>query len=327
MIVFKWSGLFCGGKRASPESPGGAGAPRSPQVRGLREGRRAAGCRGKAPLRSAPPRCGVPAGAVGGGPPPRGLLGRAGRRRPSPGALLSRKGRGGRGRSATDPGCAVSRDGGTRRPLLLLLLLAESMPPSPRRRVSSSLPLSGASVDGCPAAASWLARSPSASLAHVASRPERGGEGGFRSRLIPSPFFFNGGHRDESRGPPAALSLAGAPSRGPAQRWPPSLLGEGGCRSVTLPPGAPSALQSRSPSSLGGRHLAAVLARGVKGLSRRFGSRGRSSTVRDPHLRPAHGCWASPPCPGAACPLNTTNTPALATRRGSHPLVGIFTGL
>ncbi|XP_075374040.1 uncharacterized protein LOC142417339 [Mycteria americana] len=127
------------------------------------------------------------------------------------------------------------------------------------------------------------------------------GEGGFFSRLIPSPFFFNGGHRDESRGPPAALSLAGAPSRGPAQRWPPSLLGEGGCSGAARPPGASSALESRPPSSLGGRHLAAAPGRGAAGCA--AGLDAAAPRVRVPPPRQARGGWAPPAGPELAVPL------------------------
>lgn len=142
-------------------------------MRGLREPVEPAAAAGR--LRAAPLR--RPRGGSGRRAPSPRSSREGGEAAAEPRALLSRKDRGGRGRNPTIPGPAVRRDRGTRRPLLLL---AESVPRSPRRRVSSSssLALSGASVGGCPAAASCSASSPSARLPHVASRPARGGGGG-----------------------------------------------------------------------------------------------------------------------------------------------------
>lgn len=302
MIVFKRSGLFCGGRGASPETPPAGRGPPALLRCGV-SGRAgepavAAGRLRSAPRRAAPLRR------------PRGGQWAEG---PLPEVSSGGRGGGGRapasssaGRAAVErvgapqfpaPPPPLRRDRGTRRPLPLL---AESLPRNPRRRVSSSLPLSGASVGGCPAAASWsasspLSESPPCRVAAGAGRRGEGGEGGFFSRLIPSPFFFNGGHRDKSRGPPAALPLAGAPSRAPAQRWPPSLLGEGGCGGAARPPGASWALESRPPSSLGGRHLAAAPGRGAAGCAAGLGAAAAGPLVRiPPH--------PSPPRPAAAGP-------------------------
>ena len=106
---------------------------------------------------------------------PRSLLRRAGRRRPSPG--LSSGGRAaGNGLGAPPPRLrdATAADAAA----------AASLPRSPR--LSSSLPLS--------------ASPPCRVAAGTAKRGREGERGSFR-RLILSPFFFNGGHRDESRGP------------------------------------------------------------------------------------------------------------------------------
>ncbi|XP_055575428.1 basic proline-rich protein-like [Falco cherrug] len=285
MIVFTRSGLLRGKKTRRR-----GGSPRSPQVRGLREGRRL-------PREgSAPPRCGVPAGAVGGGPPPRGLLGRAGRRRPSPG--LSSAGRAaGEGVGAPqfpspppprqrDAAAAAAGGVGAPKPPPAGLLLA-----SPQRCLCRRLPGRGILVRQLPLSASSPCR-----VAAGAGR-ERGG---FLCRLIPSPFFFNGGHRDESRGPPAALPLAAAPSRGAARRWPPPPLGEGGCSGAARPLGACTASESRAPSSLGGRHLVAAVRRGAAGCAAGLGAARQPPPVRGPPppARPA-GPAASPGAGGA----------------------------
>ncbi|XP_061868651.1 collagen alpha-1(I) chain-like [Colius striatus] len=278
------AGSSSGGGERAPKPPRWGGGRRSPQVRGLGSAGAAAGRLRATPLRR-----------PGGG---------SGRRAPSPRAAGGGRGGGGRAPGAPQPeGPRGERVGAPQSPAPPpprqrrggRCCWRSRCPEAPRRRVSSSLPLSGASVGGCPAAASWSARSPSASLPHVASRRNREGEGGFFSRLIPSPFFFNGGHRDESRGPPAALSLAGAPSRGPAQRWPPLLVGEGGCSGAARPPGAASALESSAPSSLGGRHLTAAPSHGAAGCAAAPGAAALPPRVRVPPPRQARGRWAPPP--------------------------------
>lgn len=96
MIVFKRSGLFCGGRGASPETPGGAGAPLSSG-----EGAPAAPRERSAPLRR-------PRGGSGRRAPSPRAPREGGEAAAEPRALLSRKGRGGRGRSPAIPGPAAA---------------------------------------------------------------------------------------------------------------------------------------------------------------------------------------------------------------------------
>lgn len=113
--------------------------------------------------------------------------------------------------------------------------------PPPARRLPSAVPLSSAARPRHPVAAGASARVPHG----------RSGSGS-GSRVIPRPFFFNGGHRDGGRGPPAALPLAAAPSRGRAPPWPPAPLGEGGCGGGARPPGESGALWSPRLARWGG---------------------------------------------------------------------------
>lgn len=100
MLVFKRSGLFCGGRGASPETPpagwgpplsSGEGAPAVPRER-------------SAPLRG---------GSGRRAPSPRAPR-EGGEAAAEPRALFSRKGRGGRGRSPTIPGPAETQGRGGR---------------------------------------------------------------------------------------------------------------------------------------------------------------------------------------------------------------------
>lgn len=181
---------------------------------------------------------GGPAGAVGGGPPPLVEVSpqEGGEAAAEPRALLRRKGRGERARSPPTP--TEGRDGRRCRcccfaaPKPPALLLA-----APQRCLCRRLPGRGILFSRLP-----LSASPPCRVAAGTAKRGREGERGFFRRLILSPFFFNGGHRDESRGP---LPHAHWPARrhvGPPGHGRRRCRGKQGA--AARPPGASRALRS-----------------------------------------------------------------------------------